>query len=87
MKIKLIQFNNVKSTNDVAIRFIKKKNFKPTLISSLKQTKGRGTMGKRWISQKGNLFMSIVFEIDQKKINFKQFAILNALILRKIISR
>ena len=31
--------------------------------------------------------MSIVFEIDQKKINFKQFAILNALILRKIISR
>ena len=87
MKIKLIQFNNVKSTNDVAIRFIKKKKFKPTLISSLKQTKGRGTMGKRWVSQKGNLFMSIVFEIDQKKINFKQFAILNALILRKIISK
>ena len=47
MKIKLIQFNNVKSTNDVAIRFIKKKKFKPTLISSLKQTKGRGNNGKK----------------------------------------
>ena len=40
---------------------------KPTLITSLKQTKGRGTMGKKWISKKGNLFISIFFEINQKK--------------------
>ena len=39
-------------------------------------------MGKKWISQKGNLFISIFFEINQKKINFKQFAILNAFILK-----
>ena len=50
------------------------------------QTGGRGTMGKKWVSKKGNLFISIFFKLDQKKINFKQFAILNAFILRKIIS-
>ena len=44
-------------------------------------------MGKKWISQKGNLFISIFFEINQKKINFKQFAILNAFLLRKLLSK
>ena len=80
MKIKLIKFKSVKSTNDIAIKLIKKKKTQPTLISSEKQTKGRGTMGKKWISQKGNLFISIFFEIDQKRINFKQFAILSNIV-------
>ena len=74
------------STNDVAITLINKNNLKPTLVSTLIQKKGRGTMGKRWISQKGNLFISIFFEINPKKINFKQFAILNAHLIKKVIS-
>ena len=87
MKIRLIKFKSVKSTNDIAIKLIKKNKTHPTLIFSEKQTKGRGTMGKKWISQKGNLFISIFFEINQKSINFKQFAILNAFILRKLVSK
>ena len=87
MKLRLIKMKSVKSTNDIAIRLIKKKQFKPTLITSVKQRKGRGTMGKTWISMKGNLFISIFFEINSKKINFKQFAILNAYLIRKIISK
>ena len=87
MKIKLIKFKSVKSTNDIAIKLIRKEKVQPTLISSEIQTNGRGTMGKKWISQKGNLFISIFFEIDQKRINFKQFAILNAFLLRKLLSK
>ena len=87
MKIKLIKFKSVKSTNDIAIKLIRKEKVQPTLIFSETQTKGRGTMGKKWISQKGNLFISIFFEIDQKRINFKKFAILNALLLRKLLSK
>jgi len=87
MKIKLIKFKNVKSTNDIAIKLIKKKKTQPALISSEKQTRGRGTMGKKWISQKGNLFISIFFEINQKRINFKQFSILNAFILRQLVAK
>ena len=67
MKLKLLKFNSVKSTNDIAIRLIKKKVKKPSLIFSKNQVKGRGTMGKKWISKKGNLFLSIFFEIKQKK--------------------
>ena len=49
MKLKLLKFNSVKSTNDVAIRIIKKKVKKPLLIFSKNKNKGRGTMGKKWI--------------------------------------
>ena len=87
MTIKLIKFKLVKSTNDIAIKLIKKNKTQPTLISSEKQTKGRGTMGKKWVSQKGNLFISIFFEINQKRINFKQFAILNAFLIRKLVAK
>jgi BirA family transcriptional regulator, biotin operon repressor / biotin---[acetyl-CoA-carboxylase] ligase len=86
MKIKLLKFKTVKSTNDAALNLIKKKNLGPTMILSDIQTHGRGTMGKKWISKKGNLFMSIFFEMSQKKINFKHFAILNAFLLKEVIS-
>ncbi len=86
MKIKLIKFKNVKSTNDEAIRLIKKKAYVPTIITAENQKKGRGTMGKKWKSMKGNIFISIFFKLNQKKINFKQFAVLNALLIKKIVS-
>ncbi len=87
MKIKLIKFKSVKSTNDEAHKLIKKDMIKPTLITTENQTKGRGTMGKKWVSLKGNLFLSIFFAINNTNINYKQFALLNAYLLRNILSK
>ena len=87
MKIRLLKFKSVKSTNDTALRLIKSKHSKPTIVTSLSQTRGRGTMGKKWISKKGNLFFTIFFELNQKKINFKNFSILNAYLIRSILSK
>ena len=87
MKLRSLKFKSVKSTNDIALKLIKNNNIKPTIISSEKQIKGRGTMGKKWISKKGNLFLTIFFEIKQKKINFKHFAFLNAYLFKNIISK
>ena len=87
MKMKLKKFKSVKSTNDVAHELIRKNITSPTLIFSEKQTRGRGTMGKKWISLKGNMFLSILLLIDSKKINFKQYALLNAYLIRKILSK
>ena len=86
MKIKIKKYKKVKSTNDVAIKLIKRNFLEPTLITTEKQTNGRGRIGKKWISLKGNLFITLFFEFDQKKINFKQFAVLNAFLLKKVIS-
>ena len=85
MRLKIIKMNRVQSTNSVALKLIKKKKLKPTLITAIEQTNGRGTMGKKWISQKGNLFISIFFEINQKRINFKQYALLNAYLFQNIV--
>jgi BirA family transcriptional regulator, biotin operon repressor / biotin---[acetyl-CoA-carboxylase] ligase len=87
MKIKLLKFKSVNSTNSVAFRLIKKRNLKPTIISAEKQTQGRGTMGKKWVSKKGNLLFSIFFEMNQKNISFEHFAILNAYLLKDILSK
>ena len=62
MKIKIKKFKVVKSTNDIAIKLIKKNIIEPTLITAEKQTSGRGRIGKKWISQKGNLFLTIFLD-------------------------
>ena len=59
MKIKIKKYKKVKSTNDIALRLIKKNYTEPTLIISEKQTNGRGRVGKKWISKKGNIFISL----------------------------
>ena len=87
MKLKLLKFKCVKSTNDIAHKLIKKKNIRPTIILSEQQTQGRGTMGKAWISKKGNLFLTIFFDMSKKKVNFKKFAILNAFLLKSIFMK
>ena len=87
MKLRSLKFKSVKSTNDIAIRLIKKNNIRPSIILSETQTKGRGTMGKKWISKKGNLFLSIFFDMTKKKIDFKKFAVLNAYLLKSILTK
>tara|TARA_Y100000768_G_C23894029_1_gene641622 strand:- start:333 stop:896 length:564 start_codon:yes stop_codon:yes gene_type:complete len=87
MKIKLKKYKKVKSTNDIALKLIQKNFSEPTLVTTEKQTNGRGRVGKKWISKKGNLFISLFFKFDQRKINFKQYAILNAFLLKKVISK
>ena len=87
MKLKIIQFKSVNSTNNEAIKLIRSNKYILGLVSTESQFKGRGTMGKKWISQKGNLFISIFFEMTQKNINFKHFAILNAYLLKNVLSK
>ena len=87
MKLKSLKFKSVKSTNDIAHKLIKKNNIRPTIILSEKQTKGRGTMGKKWISKKGNLFLTIFFDMTKKKVHFEKFAILNAYLLKSILAK
>ena len=82
MKLKIYSFKNVKSTNDTALRFIKK-NIINGIITSENQKNGRGQYGKSWISSKGNLFMSIFFPIENK-INIKKVSKINLKIIKNI---
>ena len=59
-------FKKVRSTNDQAIKMIKRGVESGAIISEV-QTHGRGQHGNKWISIKGNLFMTIFYKINKKK--------------------
>jgi len=65
MKIQIIKYDSVDSTNNVAIRRIKKGKIKPTLIIANLQKRGRGQYGRKWASYKGNIFMSFYFNLKK----------------------
>ena len=83
MKLKKFIFKKIKSTNDTAIRLIKEGE-ENGIISAETQTKGKGQRGNKWISKKGNLFMTIFFNISNK-ISLKKLTSINLSILKKII--
>ena len=87
MKLKIVKFKNIKSTNDEAIKLIRSDQLLLGLISTDTQTKGRGTMGKRWISHKGNIFISIFFRVNLIKIKIENYLIINAKIIQNILSK
>ena len=83
--LKITKFKSVKSTNDKAIKFIQKHGYISGLIVSDLQTKGRGTMGKKWISKKGNIFISIFFKINFNKFKIENFLTINAKIIQSVL--
>ena len=72
MKLKKFNFKNINSTNNLAIRIIKRTNTVSGIVTAEKQKKAKGQYGKKWISYKGNLFVSIFFPITNIKFNLKQ---------------
>ena len=85
MKLKKYLFKKVKSTNDVAIRKLKS-GISSGIVLADTQTKGRGQYGKKWISFKGNLLMSIFFEINTST-SIKNITFVNCEIIRKSIQK
>ena len=80
MKLKKFKFKIVNSTNDIAIRLIRNTNNKFGIIIADKQKKGRGQHGKKWISYKGNLFVSIFFSLEKINMSLKQLTKANCLL-------
>ena len=87
MKFKIFRFKKVKSTNGTAIRIIKNYKFKYGMIISEIQNKGRGQYGRKWISYKGNLFVSFFYKIEDLAVSVKQLTKINCILVRKLLSK
>ncbi len=87
MKFENFSFKKVSSTNNVAINLIKKKKKIAGYVYADKQTKGKGTYGKKWISTKGNLFISIFFNLKKNYPSFDEFSIINPVIISNVIRK
>ena len=86
MKFKIFKYNKVKSTNNTAVKVIKNSNYDYGMIISENQNSGRGQYGKKWISYKGNLFVSFFFKLENLNISIIQLTKLNCLLVKKLIS-
>ncbi len=87
MKFKKFKFKKVKSTNNTAIRIIKKTYCKYGMVISESQTNGKGQYGRKWISYKGNLFVTFFHEVNKIKLSIATITKLNCLLLKKLISK
>ena len=85
MVLKIFKYKKVSSTNNVAITKIKQ-GYKTGVIISETQTNGRGQYGKKWISNKGNLFLSMFFTIN-KKTKISNLVKSNLKSIKKILSK
>ena len=86
MKLKKFNFKIVNSTNDLAIKIIKNTNNKSGIVIAEKQKRGRGQYGKKWTSSKGNLFVSIFFQVGLVKLSLKDLTKVNCLLVKKLLS-
>ena len=85
MKLKKFYYKKIKSTNDIALKYLKKGIEKGAILADF-QTKGKGQRGKKWISFKGNLFMSVFFEV-KNKISLEKITKLNCYIVRDCLQK
>ena len=86
MKLKKFKFKKVKSTNNTAIRIIKESNYNLGMVIAETQTNGRGQYGRKWISSKGNLFVSFFNELNKKNLSINTITKINCLLVKKLLS-
>ena len=86
MKLRRFKFKRVKSTNNTAIRIIKESKFNTGMVIAETQTNGRGQYGRKWISSKGNLFVSFFNELNKKNLSINNITKINCLLVKKLLS-
>ena len=87
MKFKKFKFKKVKSTNSTALRIIKETNYTLGMVVAEIQTEGRGQYGRKWISLKGNLFVSFFNELKKTNLSINLITKGNCLLVKNLLSK
>ena len=87
MKFKVFKFKKVKSTNNTAIRIIRNSKLESGMIISDLQSDGRGQYGRKWISEKGNLFVSLFYIQNNLYLTLKQLTKINSRLVKKLLAK
>jgi BirA family biotin operon repressor/biotin-[acetyl-CoA-carboxylase] ligase len=87
MKFKILRFKKLKSTNNTAIRIIRSSNFECGMIIAESQSNGRGQYGRKWISLKGNLFVSFFYNLENVNLTMEKITKMNCMLVKKLLSK
>ena len=87
MKLKQFNFKKVKSTNLTAIRIINSSKNEFGMVISETQSKGKGQYGRKWISYKGNIFLSFFYKLENINLPLRSLTKKNCLLVKDVISK
>jgi len=87
MKFKKFKFKKVKSTNSTALRIIKETNYTSGMVVAETQNEGRGQYGRKWVSLKGNLFVSFFYELKKTNLSINVMTKRNCLLVKNLLSK
>tara|TARA_B100000902_G_C26668819_1_gene602036 strand:+ start:49 stop:585 length:537 start_codon:yes stop_codon:yes gene_type:complete len=87
MKLKQFNFKKVKSTNQTSIRLIRNSMKEFGLIVSDAQSKGRGQYSRKWISYKGNIFLSFFYKLENINLSISALTKKNCFLVKDVISK
>ena len=57
------------------------------MVIAESQMNGRGQYGRKWISQKGNLFVSFFNELNKRNLPINYITKINCLLVKKLLSK
>lgn len=83
--VKCYTYSVIDSTNNEAVRRIKKGLKAPTLITAKSQTAGKGTRGRSFYSKGGGLYMSLALKVDDAHL--QKLTVLAAVATAKSIEK
>lgn len=80
-------FKEVTSTNDQARRLALKGISEGTIVIAEKQRRGRGRRGKRWLSPKGGIWLSVILKPQIRPFNAFKLTFVTAVAVAKAIKK
>jgi BirA family biotin operon repressor/biotin-[acetyl-CoA-carboxylase] ligase len=86
-KYRLFELPEAHSTNNDALAFLKFDAELPVWVVTDNQTKGRGRLGRTWLSEAGNLTCSLGFKAKAPSFKLMQLAFVAGVALREAIGR
>ena len=87
MKFRIFRYKKVQSTNNTALRLIKTSKYKFGMVISEMQSNGKGQYGRKWISYKGNLFISFYYTLENIHSSLSELTKINCLLVKRFISK
>ena len=87
MKLKEFNYKKVKSTNQTTIKLIQNSKNEFGLVISQTQSSGRGQYGRKWISYKGNIFVTLFYKLEKINLSMATLTKKNCFLVKNIISK
>ncbi|MFH0807527.1 MAG: biotin--[acetyl-CoA-carboxylase] ligase [Elusimicrobiota bacterium] len=85
--MKIIYFDEVNSTMDMAKKFERAGHPEWTIIAAKKQTKGRGRFGRRWVSPIGGLYFSVILKPRFVPNDTAKLTLIGAMSVTKVLNK